>query len=142
MNLKKGLVAMVGAFVVIFATEFVIHHVWLGPFYKAHAQWWRPEADMQSMMHLMLLAQLAMAMLLTIVYTKGYETGKDGVAQGARFGLLIGLLLLLPNSLMYYCIYPYPMSLIVSWFVGGLIELTLAGAVIGMIYKPAKQHSN
>jgi len=138
MNLKKGWLAVVGAFAVIFAVEFVIHQLWLGPFYKAHAEWWRPEAQMQLLMHLMLLAQLAMAVLLTIVYTKGYEVGKGGVAQGARFGLLIGLLLLLPNSLMYYCIYPYPVSLLISWFIGGLIEVTLAGMVIGAIYKPAK----
>ena len=138
MNLRKGWLAVVGAFAVIFATEFVIHHVWLSDFYKAHAEWWRPEAQMQSFMHFMVLAQLAMAVLLTVVYTKGYEAGKGGVAQGARFGLLIGFLLLLPNSLMSYCIYPYPMSLIVSWFVGGLVEIVLAGMVIGALYKPAK----
>ena len=139
MNLKRGLSAIVGAFVTLFATGFVIHHLWLGEFYKAHASWWRPEAEMQSMMPLMLVGQLMMATLLTLVYAKGYEPGKgSGVTQGFRFGVLIGLLLTLPMSLMNYVVYPYPGSLVASWFIGGLVETVLAGTVIGAIYTPAK----
>ena len=55
-----------------------------------------------------------------------------------RFGILVGLLLTLPYSLMNYFVYPYPMSLIVSWFIGSLAEVVLAGAVIGAIYQPEK----
>ena len=138
MNFKRWIVATVGAFVAIFASDFVIHHLWLSGFYHAHAQWWRPEAEMKSFMPFMLLSQVSMAALLAVVYAQGYEKGKGSLSQGARFGLLIGLLLLLPNSLMTYCIYPYPVSLIQSWFLGGLAELTLAGIVIGALYKPTK----
>ncbi len=138
MDLKRWLLAAVGAFVVVFATEFVIHHLWLGEFYKAHAQWWRPEAEMNSMMHLMLLAQIIFAALLPMVYAKGYESGKSGVGQGVRFGVLIGLLMTVPMSLMNYVIYPYPSSLIINWVLGGMVEYILAGAVIGLLYKPAK----
>jgi len=138
MNWGKLAVAAVGAFVVIFVTEFVIHHVWLGEFYKAHAQWWRPEAEMNSLIHLMFLAQAIFAVLLSIVYAKGYEADKGGVGQGIRFGLLMGLLWMVPYSLMNFVIYPYPASLIMNWFVGGMIEFFLAGAVIGLLYRPAK----
>ncbi|OGX28544.1 MAG: hypothetical protein A3B78_02980 [Omnitrophica WOR_2 bacterium RIFCSPHIGHO2_02_FULL_67_20] len=139
MNLKAWAKATLGAFVAIFAAEFLIHHVWLGGFYKAHAVWWRPAAQMGPMMPLMFAAQLVLAALLTVVYAKGYEPGKGGAGQGFRFGVLIGLLLMLPCSLMNAVIYPYPMSLIVNWLVGGLAEIALAGAVIGALYKPGKQ---
>ena len=138
MNLKRFVLATVGAFVTTFVMEFLIHGVWLSPVYKAHAQWWRPEAQMQAMMPLMSLAQLSFALLLTLVYAKGYESGKGGVGQGLRFGLMIGALLTVPNSLMNYVIYPYPSSLIMSWLAAGLLETILAGAVIGALYKPAK----
>ncbi len=138
MDLKKWLTATVGAFVVIFASGFFIHHVWLGEFYHAHAQWWRPESEMQGMMHLMLLGQLFLAGLLALVYTKGYEKKKNGIEQGVRFGLLMGALLLAPNTLVYYCIYPYPASLLLSWLIGGMVEMILVGAVIGVLYKPEK----
>ena len=135
MNLKRWALATGGAFVAIFAAEFLIHQVWLGGFYHAHAQWWRPEAEMKSLMPLMFLAQLSFAALLALVYTKGYERGKGGAGQGLRFGLLVGLLLMLPCNLVNHVIYPYPMSLIWSWFAGGLAESALAGAVIGAIYR-------
>ena len=137
MNMKKWLVATIGAFVVICAADFVVHQVWLGAFYKQHAEWWRPEAEMMSMMPLMYLAHLTFAGLLTLIYAKGYERGKGGGGQGLRFGLLIGLLLSLPMSLMHCVVYPYPFSLIVAWFVGGLAEVVLAGMVIGALYTPA-----
>ncbi len=137
MNLKKALLAVVAAFVVIFATEFVIHHVWLSPIYKAHESWWRPEAEMQSLMGFMFLAQVSLAALLTLIYSKGYEAGKGGLIQGFRFGVLMGLLLMLPSSLMHFVVYPYPFSLISNWLMGGVIEITLAGMVIGALYKPS-----
>ena len=93
---------------------------------------------MQAMMPLMFLAQLFSAALLSLVYAKGYEAKKAGVPQGVRFGLLIGALLVVPNSLMSHVIYPYPSSLILSWLVGGMSEVILAGAVIGLLYQPAK----
>ena len=138
MSLKRSLLATVGAFAVIFGAEFVIHHLWLGEFYKAHAEWWRSEAEMQSLMYFMLLSQLALPALLTVVYAKGYERNKGSASQGARFGLLMGLLLSVPYSLMHYAIYPYPASLIWSWLIGGLVEVTLASVVIGLLYTPAK----
>ena len=135
MNLKRWLLATVGAFVVIVATEFMVHHVCLGEFYNAHPQWWRPEAEMTSMMPLMFVAQAVLAALLALVYAKGYEPGKGGLTQGFRFGVLIGLLLMLPTSLVNHVVYPYPLSLIFSWFTGGLLEVVLASLVIGTLYK-------
>ena len=138
MNLSRWARATLGAFVVLFASGFAIHHLWLGEFYKAHAAWWRPAAQMESMFPLMFASHLVLAALLTVVYAKGYEPGKAGIGQGFRFGVLIGLLIMLPSSLMNYVIYPYPMSLIVNWLIGGVAELALAGAVIGALYRPVK----
>jgi hypothetical protein len=92
---------------------------------------------MQAMMPLMLVAQVSFAALLTLVYTKGYERGKGGLGQGFRFGVLMGLFLMLPYSLMHYAVYPYPASLILNWFIGGFAETILAGLVIGALYRPA-----
>ena len=139
MNLKKWATATVGGFVSLSATGFLIHHVWLGEFYKAHAAWWRPAAQMESMMPLMFASHLVLAALLTVVYAKGYEPGKGGAGQGFRFGIVVGLLLTLPNCLMHYVIYPYPMSLIVNWLIGGLAEIALAGTVIGALYAPERK---
>ena len=138
MDFRQWAKATVGGFVSLSATGFLIHHVWLGEFYKAHAAWWRPAAQMGPMMPLMYASSLVLAALLTFVYAKGYESGKGGAGQGFRFGVLIGLLLTLPCSLMNHVIYPYPSSLILSWLIGGLAEIALTGTVIGALYRPGK----
>ena len=138
MSLKRWALATVGALIVITAVDFIIHEVWLGAFYRAHPTWWRPAVEMKSLMCSMFAGHFLLAALLTVVYGKGYETGKGGIGQGVRFGLLMGALLFLPKTFMMHFVYPYPVSLLVSWLIGGLLEVTLAGAVIGLLYKPAK----
>jgi len=136
MDLKRWLLATAGAFAVILLGDTVIHHVWLGDVYRANAQWWRPAAEMEAMRGLMFVSQALLAALLTFIYMKGYEPGKGSVGQGFRFGVLMGLLLAVPSNLMHAVVYPYPVTLVLSWLVGTLVEVTLAGMMIGYIYKP------
>jgi len=136
MDLKRWLLATAGAFAVILLGDTVIHHMWLGDFYRANAQWWRPAAEMEAMRGLMFVSQALLAALLTFIYMKGYEPGKGSVGQGFRFGVLMGLLLAVPSNLMGLVVYPYPASLVLTWLVGTLMEVTLAGMMIGYIYKP------
>ncbi len=136
MNLKRWALATGGVFLVIAVADFVIHEAWLGGFYRANAQWWRSGDAMKAHMGWMFISQFILAVLLSFVYAKGYEVGKGNIGQGLRFGILMGFLLFLPKMLMTHFIYPYPVSLLVGWFIGGLIETTLAGLMIGAIYKP------
>ena len=136
MDLKRWLLATAGAFAVILLGDMAIHHVWLGDVYRANAQWWRPAADMEAMRGLMFVSQAFLAALLTFIYMKGYQPAKGSLGQGFRFGVLMGLLLAVPSSLMHLVVYPYPVTLVLSWLVGTLAEVTLAGIMIGYIYKP------
>jgi hypothetical protein len=136
MNLKRWLLAMLGVFGVLVLTDHLIHGVWLAPIYRATAPWWRPAAQMQSLVGFMFASELTLAWLLPVVYAKGYEAGKPGLGQGFRFGVLMALLLVLPPSLMRYFVYPYPFSLILNWFIAGFVQVVLAGVVIGYLYKP------
>jgi len=138
MDLKRWFLATVGAFAVIVMGDTLIHHVWLGAFYQAHAQWWRPAAQMQQVMGFMFASEISLAVLLTFIYSKGYEHHKGTVSQGFRFGVLMGFLLTVPCGLMNYFVYPYPLSLILNWTIGGIVETVAAGMMIGFLYKPAK----
>ena len=137
-DLKRWVRATIGAFATIFIGEFVIHELWLGGFYHAHASWWRAPQEMQALMGVLILSELTLAALLTLVYAKGYEPNKDAAGQGFRFGFLMGLLLYVPAVLMKHFVYPYPAPLLLNWLLGGLIEITAAGVVIGALYKPGK----
>ena len=54
MNPKSLLITILVAFVTVFATDFLIHQLWLGSTYKATASLWRPEAEMMAKMPSML----------------------------------------------------------------------------------------
>ena len=47
MNPKRLVLAIVAVFVGIFATDMLIHGVWLNGLYKDTAQLWRTEAEMK-----------------------------------------------------------------------------------------------
>lgn len=48
MNTKSLLITIAVAFVTVWATDFLIHAVWLGATYKETALLWRPEAELMS----------------------------------------------------------------------------------------------
>ena len=136
MNVRRWGLAVLGAFGVLVIGDYLVHEVWLGAFYRQTMSWWRPAASMRALMPLMVAGQFSLAVLLTLVYAKGYEAGKGTLGQGFRFGVLMGLLLCLPKSFMTLFIYPYPVNLVLNWFVAGVIETTVAGLVIGKLYVP------
>lgn len=136
MNTKRWLIASVAAFVVLGVLEFVINGILLSDLYKQTAALWRPEADIMRLMWLMWLSYAIAAPVLAFVYTKGYEAGKGGIGQGARFGFYMGVFLAASISLGFYAVLPIPGMLAVYWFIGGVVEYVIVGAVVGAIYRP------
>ena len=139
MDFKRWLMATLGAFGVIAVADYVIHSVWLGEFYRMSAQWWRAPAEIQEMRGLMLVSEMLLAVLLTVIYSKGYEANKAGLGQGFRYGVLVGLLLAVPSGLMKAVVYPYPFQLVLNWMLGTFVEVTVVGIMIGYLYKPSKK---
>ena len=134
---KSFWVAVFAGFIVLTAGDIVIHQVWLKETYQGLAQFWRSPEEMKAKAWVPFLASFALAFLLAEIYPKGFE-GKSPTGEGLRFGLLMGLLLFLPSILMKYFVYPFPNSLLVAWFIGGMAQVTLAGLAIGLAYKKGK----
>ncbi len=132
MNIKRYLLASLGAFVTFQLLDFVIHSVILMKTYQELSSLWRQ--DMMSYMWVMYLASAIMTLLFVYIYTKGYE-GK-GAMEGFRFGLIIGLFMQVPGVFGQYTVYPIPFNLALQWFFYGLVEFILAGIVVSLIYKP------
>jgi hypothetical protein len=89
MNMKRLILAIVAGFIVIFATDYLIHGLWLVPDYEATKSLWRPEAEMHSRFQWMILAQIICAVTFVIIWAKGVVGGSIG--SGIAFGLLMGL---------------------------------------------------
>ena len=135
MNSKKWLLAGAAVFAAYFLMEFAIHGFLIHPLYIATASVWRAPEYARKLMPLMMIGQLVFSFVFVFIYAKGYEPMKPGVAQGMRFGFLIGLLTAPLSALVWYVVLPIPETLAAAWFVTGFIECLVIGAVAGAVYR-------
>jgi tryptophan-rich sensory protein len=134
MNMKRLILAIVAGWVVIFATDFLIHHLWLGPVYEATKPLWRPDDEMHTRICWMFLAQFLIVATFIIVWAKGFA-GRS-VGTGISFGLLMGVFQQ-TWAIILFVVLPMPGELAVKWFFGGLMQAVLLGVVTSLVYKPA-----
>jgi uncharacterized membrane protein len=133
---KKLLIAFVAVYVVGQVMGYLIHQVWLGPTYASLPDVWRPLEEMNAKMWIMFVTAAVWSFFFCYVFVRGYE-GK-GLAEGARYGAIIGLFFGISNSYDSYVIYPIPYSLALKWFVSTLGYCVVQGVVAAALYKPAK----
>jgi len=134
MNVKRFIAASLAVFVVGQALNFLIHGVLLQATYDSLKQLWRP--DMESKMWIMWLVGFITSFLFTYIFAKGYE-GK-GIAEGIRFGFVIGLFTSMPMAYGSYVTLPIPYRLALQWFLYGTLATMILGIVVASIYRPAK----
>lgn len=133
MNIKRLLLAILAGWVVIFATDFLIHELWLGPLYQATKPLWRPETEMHTYICWMFFAQFLIVTTFVMVWAKGFAGRSIGAA--VAFGLLMGVFEQ-TWAIILYVVMPMPGELAVKWFVAGLAQAVLLGIVTSLVYKP------
>jgi hypothetical protein len=134
MNFKRLLLAILAGWVLIFATDLLIHHVWLMSDYEATKSIWRPEGEMQTRICWMFVAQFLGVATFVIIWAKGFAGGS--VRRGLVFGLLMGLFQAI-WVLADYVMIPMPGDLAIKWFFGGIAQAVTLGIVTSLVYKPA-----
>ena len=134
MNIKRLILAILAGWMAIFATDYLIHELWLGPIYQATKPLWRPEEEMHARICWMFLAQFLIVTTFVIVWAKGFA-GRS-IAMAITFGLLMGLFQQ-TWAIILFVVMPLPADLAVKWFIGGLAQAVLLGIVTSLVYKPA-----
>lgn len=74
--------------------------------------------------------------VLAVLYAMSYRGG-SGVAEGARFGALIGVFAVCAFVVHNYVNLNIGGKLTLQQSVAYLVEWTLTGMVIGLVYRPA-----
>lgn len=133
MNTPRLLLAIAGGFVVIFGTDLLIHHFWLAADYKAMQSVWRPESQMNALMHWMFIGQILAAGSFVVIWAKGF--GGRSVGTALVFALLIGIFQQ-TWVIASYVIFPIPADLALKWYFSGLVQVVLLGIVVALIYRP------
>jgi len=131
-NTKKFWMTTFAVFAFVFVSDWAIHGWFMASAYQETAGLWRDQESMKQMFTWLVWGQFMGSMMLSFIFTKGYEN--KGWQEGARYGFLIGLF---TTSHYFIQFATTPMSSTVLWgWVGtGLIQATLAGVVASWVYK-------
>ena len=133
MNWKKFFTAFIATFVWIFVFGWVYHGMLLHNTYAAMLGLMRAQTDVQ--FPLIILGQVVMAFFFTLIFVRGFGSG-GGVAGGFRYGFLLALFLC-GLDIIDYAVDPLTTTVLFAWWIGGIIELAIAGVIVGALYKPA-----
>ena len=74
-----------------------------------------------------------MAFFLTMLCARFLPAG--GAGAGARLGIMLALVYI-GNDFIIYAVQPLTTKILCGWIVGDLIMFSIAGAIVGAIYKP------
>ena len=130
--MKKLVLAIVAAYIVLMFTNYLVHSVWLMSDYAAIPASHR---DPQGIMHrfwAMAIGQFFFAAMFAYIYMRGRER-KPWMAQGIRYGIIMTFVTVVPYSLTEYVVYIVPYQLAIKWMIAGGIQLVILGLVVAGI---------
>ena len=131
---KKFFIAWLVLFIAWMAGDFVIHGTLLRSDYMQLAKLYRTDAESQAFFPWMLLAHVLMAGAFAWIYMHGKEA-KPWLAQGARYGIAVALLSLIPGYLIYYVVQPLPGALVLKQIIFSGILMIVLGIIVAWLYR-------
>jgi hypothetical protein len=133
MNHKRGVIALIVAFLFVFFFGFVWHGMLMKPAYNEIASHWRTDADFQSHFWILIVGHFLMAFAFTGLYIS--KVGINSPGTGIGYGIVIGILCIGLN-LLRFTTEPITSKILCMWIAGDLIMFAVLGALVGAIYKP------
>ena len=135
MNISRILISAIAATIVFFICGFLIFGLLIAPDYAPFTGVYRSSAAMNAHMSIGIVSSFVAMLVLSMMYAKGYEGGL-GLLEGFRFGALAGLLFACKCVAEEYVTLNISGKLVMEMAVGVLVEITIVGMVIGLVYKP------
>lgn len=138
MNYGRLVLATVGGMVSYFIAGgaiFVLAPQMVTEFEK-HSAIYRSREAQTAAMPAGMGAMLVAIFVLTVLYSMVYQGG-SGLAEGARFGVLIGLFVVCAFVLHNYMLLNIGLRLTLMQAVAYFIQWAVVGTVIGLLYKAA-----
>ena len=131
MNIKKLLMAGLASAVVMFLLGGGWHMALMGDFYTNHST--SVAKDPANIIYIV-AGYFVLGFIMSYIYPQGYKGGTPWM-EGLKFGLIIGIIWVLPHGLILYAVIESSdrtlMGVDTAWH---LVEQGIGGIVIAMIY--------
>jgi hypothetical protein len=136
MSAKRYFFALLIAFAFIFASDYIIHAIWLAPLYGATAALWRSDSEMQARMPLMLVGQFVAAFVFVSLWALGFAR-RASLGLALVYGLLMGLFSEV-DTIIQYVVAPLPLEIAIRWFFSGLGQAIVVALLVHAIASRAE----
>jgi len=137
MNYSRLGLAALGGTVASFAFGFLV--LWLVPALinegHKYPAVFRTKEEMMTVMPIGLVATFISILVVAIIFAMKHQGG-SGMAEGARFGVLIGIFVVCAFVLHNYVNLNIGLKLALGQAAAYFLQWTIIGIVIGLIYKP------
>ena len=134
-RIVQAAVAVIVVLVLWQALDFVMHQVILAPTYEATAHLWRRMEEMK--LGLMVVVSIVSAACFVGIYT--FLVRPKSAARGLAYGLIYGVAGGIGMGLGSYTYMDIPSRLALVWLLGTLVQMILAGLLVGLIVRPVKR---
>lgn len=132
MNAKKFSLAVLAGFVGNTVAYFILEEIILKS-YMTTAIFQPAGAAPGGSLILGVIAVLTLTLIMAYIYPKGYEGGSS-VAEGLRFGILMGLFLGVPIAFFFGSMFPIGFGPVLVLALVGTLEVATGGLLIGLVY--------
>jgi hypothetical protein len=135
MNFPRIAVAALAAWIVSLVVGFFVNDFLLADLLAANQAAMRPDAEMTARLPVGFALLLVGFFAFAYAFAKGYE-GTNGVNEGVRFGVLVGLVVLGFANVWQWVLYPITNGMLFAGVISSIVEMALYGAIVGWIYRP------
>ena len=129
--MKKILMAIIAVFVLWQTLDFLIHGIILRSSYESTPQLWRPMAEMK--MGLLMVVSMLSAVSFVWIYSK--LISPKNIWIGLEYGLVLGVAFGIGMGFGTYATIPLPYHMALTWFLGTVLEMAVAGYLVALIVK-------
>src|ERR1700749_4378493 len=138
MNYARILLASVCAFVAYFIYGGILFGAlpWLRTEFAKYPAVYRSQEGIKSVMPFGMLAMFMALVAIAVLYAMTYTAG-SGVAEGTRFGALIGVFAIGSFVVHNYVNLNIGLKLTIQQSVAYFVQWVIVGIVIALVYKPA-----
>jgi hypothetical protein len=138
MNYARLVLAAVAATVFDACYGFLVYGMAIAPEFARYPGIYRGEDSGPAFLPLMFAGLFIAIVAAAVIYAKGYEGG-SGLAEGARFGLLLGVFVVFTTASVNYATLNVGRKIAVMTAAAGFVEWLVIGTIIGLVYKPASR---
>jgi hypothetical protein len=138
MHYARLVLAAVAATVFDAVYGFLVYGTAMAPEFARYPGVFRGEDTGPGFLPLMFAGLFIAIAAAAVIYAKGYEGG-SGLAEGARFGVLLGLFVVFAFASVNYATLNVGRKIAVMTAAAGFVEWLVIGTIIGLVYKPASR---